>query len=49
MGIKETLGVGRPAALNAVDLLIKLKLIEIFEQDSHVNSGTMATIYRRIG
>ena len=46
---KETLGVGRPAALNAVDLLIKLKLIEIFEQDSHVNSGTMATIYRRIG
>ena len=46
---KETLGVGRPAALNAVDLLIKLKLIEIFEQDSHVNSGTTATIYRRIG
>lgn len=46
---KEKLGVGKPAALKAVDLLIKLKLIEIFEQVTVVSTEAQATVYRRTG
>ena len=46
---KEKLGVGKPAALKAVDLLIKLKLIEIVEQVILVGAEAQATVYRRIG
>jgi len=46
---REKLGVGKPAALKAVDLLIKLKLIEIFEQVTFVNAEAQATVYKRIG
>lgn len=46
---REKLGVGKPAALKAVDLLIKLKLIEIFEQVTLLNAEANATVYRRIG
>ena len=45
---KEQLGVGKPAALAAVDFLIKLKLIEISEPGNRrtVNGG--ATTYKRL-
>ena len=46
---REKLGVGKPAALKAVDLLIKLKLIEIIEQVTLVSAEAQATVYRRIG
>ncbi|CAI8208436.1 Uncharacterised protein [marine metagenome] len=46
---KEKLGTGKPAALKAVDLLIKLKLIKIFEQVSQGSVEPKATVYKRIG
>ena len=45
---KEQLGVGKPAALEAVDLLIKLKLIEISELGNQRAVNDRATIYKRL-
>lgn len=45
---KEQLGVGKPAALEAVDLLIKLKLIEISEPGNQRAVKDRATIYKRL-
>jgi hypothetical protein len=45
---KEQLGVGKPAALEAVDLLIKLKLIEILEPKKQQAADAKATVYKRL-
>jgi hypothetical protein len=45
---KEQLGVGKPAALEAVDLLIKLKLIEILEPKKQQAVDAKATVYKRL-
>ena len=45
---KEQLGVGKPAALEAVDLLIKLKLIEISEPKKQQAADARATVYKRL-
>ena len=45
---KEQLGVGKPAALEAVDLLIKLKLIEISEPKKQQVVDARATVYKRL-
>jgi hypothetical protein len=45
---KEQLGVGKPAALEAVDLLIKLKLIEISEPKKQQAANARATVYKRL-
>jgi hypothetical protein len=45
---KEQLGVGKPAALEAVDLLIKLKLIEISEPKKQQAVDARVTVYKRL-
>lgn len=45
---KEQLCVGKPAALEAVDLLIKLKLIEICKPGKQQVTDPRATVYKRL-